>query len=176
MSTTHPLSRRILATVAALAALAAVAIGATAPAHASTTSTCAGRLADRTTTYAMEETLLCLTNTQRKAEGLAPLRLNTRLTLAARAHSWDMLNRSYDDHISPEGKGADWRMTKAGYGFGSWGENIGWGFATAQGMFDWWMGSKGHHDNMLSRTEGSRKFLEIGLGVAPPRQHDSSTR
>jgi uncharacterized protein YkwD len=163
----HTISRRIVAAVLALAALAAVALGSTNSAHAAT-PTCAGRLtgASQTTIYAMEESLLCLTNTERQAEGLTPLRLNTRLRLAARAHSWDMITRDYDAHTSPDGKGADWRMTKAGYSFSAWGENIGWGFTSSQAMFDWWMDSKGHHDNMLSGTDVSKRFTEIGLGVA----------
>ncbi len=60
-------------------------------------------------------------------------------------------------HIDSTGRAPEERSQD--YGFYFLTENIGWGYDTAQGIFDAWKASEGHRENML--TSGART---IGLG------------
>ena len=110
----------------------------------------------------VERSLLCLTNLHRFRNGLTPLRGDTRLGAAARAHSADMVNRGYFSHVNPEGAGPTERATAAGYPFGA-AENIAAnGTGTAASLFTQWKGSAGHNMNMLTAD-----YRTAGMGVAP---------
>lgn len=87
------------------------------------------------------------------------LTVNDRLVAAARAHSADMAERDYFDHSSPEGDGPGDRAAEAGYD--AWGgENIAFGYPTAQAVVDAWMDSAGHRANILNCG-----FVAIGVGA-----------
>ncbi|CAN5456929.1 hypothetical protein BH20ACT15_BH20ACT15_15710 [soil metagenome] len=49
----------------------------------------------------LDDSLLCLTNAHRVQSGVAPVALDTRLAVAARAHSEDMVARNYFDPARP---------------------------------------------------------------------------
>ncbi len=111
---------------------------------------------------------LCLLNDARGDHGLRPMRLNARLSFAARHHSRDMVARGYFSHTGPGGVTFDRRLRRTGYvnGARSWtiGENIAWGsgsLATPSAIVRAWMHSPGHRRNIL---DGS--FDEIGIGIA----------
>jgi len=104
--------------------------------------------------------MLCITNNERRAAGLAPLTNNTKLTNAAVAHSRDMAQRNYDTHNTPEGGTPDQRLTQAGYVFSWWGENIANGYKTPRQVMAAWMASPGHRANILNPN-----FKEIGIGL-----------
>lgn len=106
---------------------------------------------------------LCLLNKERRARGLRPLKLNHKLSVAARRHARSMARRNYFSHGDFVG-----RIRAARYftGARSWtvGENIAWGswnFATPASINDGWMRSQKHRDNILNP-----RFREIGIGVA----------
>jgi uncharacterized protein YkwD len=106
---------------------------------------------------------LCLLNQERRAHGLRPLKLNHKLSVAARRHARSMARRNYFAHGDFVG-----RIRAARYlsGARSWtvGENIAWGswdYATPASITDGWMHSPKHKANILSRS-----FREIGIGVA----------
>lgn len=110
---------------------------------------------------------VCLVNNQRTSRGLHKLRLNPRLSRAARAHTQDMVAERYFDHVSEEGKDVVDRLTRTGY-IGeatSWvvGENLAWGSgarSTPRQIVGAWMHSAGHRQNILTR-----RFREIGIGI-----------
>jgi uncharacterized protein YkwD len=111
---------------------------------------------------------LCLLNAERRRHGLRPLRLNDRLTRAARRHSQDMARHGYFDHTSRNGSSFVDRIRRTGYlsGARSWkvAENIAWGshrLASPRAITRAWMDSPGHRANIL---DGS--YREIGIGVA----------
>lgn len=111
---------------------------------------------------------LCLLNRVRARHGLAPLRLNAKLTRAARRHSRDMVRRRYFSHASLSGRSPFARMRATHYvpRDASWwlGENIGWGSGTLAepiAMVRAWMHSPPHRANILSRH-----FRDIGIGIA----------
>ncbi len=112
---------------------------------------------------AAKHATLCLLNKERRAHGLRPLRLNHKLSVAARRHARSMAARNYFAHGNFVGR---IRATRYFRGVRSWtvGENIAWGswaFATPASINDGWMHSPKHRDNILSR-----RFREIGIGVA----------
>ncbi|HEU4701890.1 MAG TPA: CAP domain-containing protein [Conexibacter sp.] len=112
---------------------------------------------------------LCLLNRVRARHGLAPLRLNRKLSRAARRHSRDMVRHRYFAHDSRDGRSPFDRMRATRYvpRNASWwlGENIGWGSGTRSepaAMVRAWMHSPPHRANILSRN-----FRDIGIGIAP---------
>ncbi len=102
------------------------------------------------------------TNRNRKENGLPPLVLNSKLTLAARAKTEDMFKDQYFEHESLSGKSASDLVTEASYGFIVVGENLAMGhFKDENDLVTAWMNSPGHRANIL----GSQ-FKEIGIYVA----------
>jgi uncharacterized protein YkwD len=111
---------------------------------------------------------LCLLNRARSRHGLPPLRLNVKLSHAARRHSRDMVRHRYFAHDSRNGRSPFDRMRATHYvpRNASWwlGENIGWGsgsLAEPIAMVRAWIHSPPHRANILSRH-----FRDIGIGIA----------
>lgn len=123
---------------------------------------------DSATVTQMHDATLCLLNAERRKRGLAPLRHDERLRVAATRHSKDMVNRRYFSHSSPGGISMTDRIRRTSYisSARSWaiGENIAWGsgrYATPHSIVDMWMHSAGHRANILAS-----RFREIGIGIA----------
>lgn len=97
-----------------------------------------------------------------------PLALNQYLTLAARAHSLDMAERDFFDHVNPDGDDPTDRAHNAGY-TGSAGENIAAGQETIDQAHREWVASVGHRKNIFSlHTNFTAGFHydEFGPGFA----------
>ncbi len=100
-----------------------------------------------------------LTNAARARRGCGPLRVDARLTRAARVHSLEMARSGQFTHESPDGS-APWdRMERAGYYAGA-AENIGRGYVSAQEAVSGWLDSPDHRENILNC-----EFRAIGVGV-----------
>lgn len=95
----------------------------------------------------------------------APLAMQPNLRCAARAHSKDMAERNFFDHVNPDGESPFDRMMKAGYSFFTAGENIAAGNDTAEATMQQWMESDGHCANIMNPD-----FKEIGVGYHPGGQ------
>jgi len=143
-------------------------VGASALSTASSPS-CAGANADpvEIDRDAIARSTVCLLNEERTGRGLGDLRLNPRLSEAARSHSSDMVAKRYFDHVSKGGKDVVDRLTRTGYlgDARSWivGENLAWGSggrSTPREIVKAWMNSSGHRQNILTG-----RFREIGIGV-----------
>jgi uncharacterized protein YkwD len=111
---------------------------------------------------------LCVLNAERARHDLAPLKLNRRLSKAARRHSRAMARKHFFSHTSPSGATFVDRIRRAGYlaGASSWsiGENIAYGSGSQgapRAIGTAWMNSPGHRANILSRS-----FRAIGIGIA----------
>ncbi|MGZ8900955.1 MAG: carboxypeptidase regulatory-like domain-containing protein, partial [Limisphaerales bacterium] len=100
-----------------------------------------------------------------------PLAPNKQLTAAARRHSLDMLNRSFQGHDGSDGSAFDERISDEGYAYQTVSENV---YANADSVFhghagfevDWGIGPGGiqtppGHRNSIH----SAAFREIGVGV-----------
>ena len=101
-----------------------------------------------------------LVNLARAAAGCGALRVDGRLTTAARLHSEDMARRDYFSHTSLDGRSPWDRIEAQGYQAGS-GENIAAGYSTPAAVMDAWMKSTGHRANILSC---SSRAIGVGLG------------
>jgi uncharacterized protein YkwD len=111
---------------------------------------------------------LRLLNAARAAHGLAPLRLDTDLARAARAHSADMVARRYFAHVSPSGAGLGARVARTGWTRGRrrWrlAEDLAWGtgsLATPPGVVAAWLRSPPHRHNILRPD-----LRRVGIGIA----------
>ena len=100
-------------------------------------------------------------NRERVARGLQPLRVNSRLSLAAGDRIEDMFEKRYFDHVAPDGTQPFTWADKRGYRYSLIGENLAVGYRSATSVVDGWMNSPGHRRNIL--TSG---FDEIGIGIA----------
>ena len=150
-----------------LAALAIATACALAPSTAAAVSSCAGAETEAAElgTVALEQSVLCVINEQRRAAGIAPVRSNPKLAQAAARHSNDMVQNGFFSHTSPGGATFIDRISATGYmrGARSWlvGENLVWGtghLSTPASVVDVWMDSPPHRANLLRA-----RFREIGL-------------
>jgi uncharacterized protein YkwD len=158
------MATRPLIAIAALAVALAV-VPASAEAHG-----CVA--AHATTAHATKRQIvratLCQLNHTRHRHGLHQLRLNKRLSRAARRHARDMARRNYFSHDTLGGGSFLDRIRRTGYlrNAHSWivGENLAWGsrgYSRPQVIMRMWMNSPGHRANILNAS-----FREIGIGVA----------
>ncbi|MEU9477436.1 CAP domain-containing protein [Streptomyces sp. NPDC048191] len=104
-----------------------------------------------------------LVNAERAKVGCHPLTVNSELTKAAQAHSADMAAHRNMSHTGSDGSSPGDRITRAGYSWSSYGENIAYGYATPEQVMTGWMNSPGHRANILNCS-----FKEIGVALAQP--------
>jgi uncharacterized protein YkwD len=124
-------------------------------------------------TSSFEEAVVAQMNEQRAAAGLRPLRINSRLSLAAGDRMEDMFNKRYFNHVAPDGLQPWAWVQKRGYIYRGIGENLAVGYPSASRVVDGWMHSPGHRANVL----GSR-FDEVGVAIAdgsPTRGYSGPT-
>jgi uncharacterized protein YkwD len=107
--------------------------------------------------------VLEIVNAERKKAGCSPLALNAKLTAAAQAHSKDMADHSNMSHTGSDGSSPADRITRAGYTWSSYGENVAYGYSTPESVMAGWMASAGHKRNILDCN-----FKDIGIGLAQP--------
>lgn len=102
--------------------------------------------------------LIQLTNAYRRGLGLNELAVNPRLTQAAINKAKNLLAEQYFSHTSPSGKKfSDW-IKEVNYAYFYVGENLAIDFANPQEVFDAWLASPKHKEN-IEREE----FQEIGI-------------
>ena len=122
-----------------------------------------------TTVTKDEALLITLINQQRAKHHLAPVKLNTCLMDASRAHSAEMAAKTYFTHNSRNGESFFRRLQRYGYkrtGYHLWmvGEDIAWGtglLSSPVAIVDSWMKSPPHRAVILTP-----QFREIGVGTA----------
>jgi uncharacterized protein YkwD len=154
--------------LAALAAVVVLLLVAAPAASAAGACSAANASASQASKRALVRATLCVLNAQRTRHNLRPLRLNRRLSTAARRHSRAMARRRFFSHTSPSGASFVDRIRRAGYlrRARSWsvGENIAYGTgrrSSPLAIGRAWMNSPGHRANILSRS-----FRSIGIGIA----------
>jgi uncharacterized protein YkwD len=161
--------------------VAAVAVLLVSAPSASAAGTCsaANASASQAGKRALVRATLCVLNNARARHNLRPLRLNRRLSTAARRHSRAMARHNFFSHSSPGGASFVDRIRSTGYlsGARSWsvGENIAYGSgsrSSARSISTAWMNSPPHRANILSSS-----FRQIGIGVAlgTPGGHGGAT-
>ena len=111
---------------------------------------------DGTQNYAMASEVLAIINTERAAEGLAPLTADPVLMDYAMQRAAEVY--LYYSHTRPDGTSC---MTVFGedYTYGWMGENIAMGQRNAQEVMTAWMNSEGHRANILESA-----YTSVGIG------------
>jgi len=104
--------------------------------------------------------LLAATNAARAANGIAALKVDSRLNQSATLKALDMFSKDYWAHTSPDGISPWYWFTQAGYSYRFAGENLAKDFDTSQGVVDGWMNSSSHRANLLSPN-----FVDVGFAV-----------
>jgi uncharacterized protein YkwD len=105
-------------------------------------------------------------NAFRRANGLVPLRLSVKLSLAARRHTAEMAARGYFSHSSADGSKFDRRIARyysiAKWSYWSVGENLLWSSpdVDAAGALQMWLNSPEHRANLMTK-----RWREIGLSA-----------
>lgn len=103
------------------------------------------------------------TNLARRTHGLAPLRWNRELHLAARWFAEDAVigrDQPYCGHTDSKDRSPGERFRFFGYkNPHAWGENVICGLTSPENAVKGWMGSDGHRQNMLHP-----EYREIGVG------------
>ncbi|MDJ0523083.1 MAG: CAP domain-containing protein [Planctomycetota bacterium] len=119
-----------------------------------------------TTATPMEKQNVRSVNDYRMMMGLLAVKIDEKLTRAARGHSRHMAQNGYFAHnvpgpyATPENRTPGSRAKQQGFG-GGVGENIARGPSTGHGAFMAWFRSSGHHRNMLGRG-----WMVMGCGRA----------
>ncbi|MFE7903763.1 CAP domain-containing protein [Streptomyces albogriseolus] len=102
-----------------------------------------------------------LVNAERAEAGCAPVAANSTLNTAAQRHSEDMASTGTVSHTGSDGSDPGERITRAGYAWSTYGENVAYGYSTPEQVMQGWMTSPGHKANILNCS-----FKEIGVGLS----------
>ncbi|MFT6714861.1 MAG: hypothetical protein ACJAVJ_002151 [Planctomycetota bacterium] len=121
------------------------------------------RIALRTKMTIPNFQIVSWTNEHRQVMGIRILQVDSRISYGSQIHADDMSRLGFFEHESPvPGRGSfRERCAEAGY-TRSTGENIHQGYSFGISSVMGWIGSPGHHSNMLLPSHGS-----IGPGVSP---------
>ena len=114
--------------------------------------------------------LINLTNQERVKAGLASLKSNTLLELAAYNKAVDILENNYFAHTNPAGKPFYFWIQETGYEYQSAGENLAIDFSNVPDIVDAWMASPTHRENILESS-----YQEIGLAILSGKFGDHET-
>ena len=90
-----------------------------------------------------------------------PVSWSDKLAMAAYLHSEDMALNDLFSHTGSDGSSAGQRISRQGYPWRTYGENIAVGYPTVSSVVQGWLGSEGHCRNMMNPA-----FTEIGAGYA----------
>jgi uncharacterized protein YkwD len=101
-----------------------------------------------------------LVNAYRVDAGLRPLRINRAVHRAAEYHARDQARMRLMTHTGSDGSDAGHRISRQGYPWSAWGENVAYGYPSARSVVRAWMRSSGHRANILGRS-----FRHVGVGV-----------
>ena len=104
--------------------------------------------------------MLALVNAERSAAGCAPVTADAGLAAVARAHSADMRDRAFFDHVNPDGLDP-FERAEAAAQTNARAENIAYGEPDPAAVMTAWMDSSGHRANILDCG-----LRALGVGVA----------
>ncbi len=116
------------------------------------------------------DSIVELTNSARGKNGLGALSTNSNLSSAAYSKANDMLEKDYFSHTSPTGTTPWDFISGAGYSYIYAGENLAIGYSDVNELFNAWMDSPTHRENILNS-----KFREIGVAVVSGEYQGSET-
>ncbi len=101
--------------------------------------------------------VVAVVNTQRAQRGLAAYEWNNQVEAAAAEHSADMAAHQLMQHTGTDGTNAGQRLTRAGFQWTTWGENIAAGFVDPGALVTAWLNSSSHRPQIL----GSYRYVGV---------------
>lgn len=90
-----------------------------------------------------------------------PVSWSDNLAMAAYLHSEDMALNNFFSHTGSDGSSVGQRISRQGYPWSTYGENIAVAYPTVSSVIQGWLESEGHCRNMMNPA-----FTEIGAGYA----------
>lgn len=90
-----------------------------------------------------------------------PVSWNDSLAMSAYLHSEDMAAIPFFSHTGSDGSSPGDRITREGYAWRTYGENIAVNYPTVSAVLQGWLGSDGHCRNIMNPS-----FTEIGAAYA----------
>ncbi len=90
-----------------------------------------------------------------------PVSWSGNLAMAAYLHSEDMVRKNFLSHTGSNGSSAGQRISRQGYPWRTYGENIAVGNPTVSSVIQGWLASERHCRNLMNPS-----FTEIGAGYA----------
>lgn len=111
--------------------------------------------------------VIARTNAIRRERGLPELRVDDRLSTAARAHAADLARRDAAGHLGGDGSLPDARASRTGYSWVFIGENVAVGQPTPSQVVMGWMSSPDHRRNLLS---SEARHVGVGYAYRPETQ------
>ncbi|BFU46605.1 CAP domain-containing protein [Krasilnikovia sp. MM14-A1004] len=123
------------------------------------TVTAAPAQAAAVTTSTLQSQLVTYTNNTRARAGCKPIRVDSRLLLAARGHSAYQARTNKMSHIGANGSSFVDRAHRAGYAW-PMSENVAYGYRTASETMKAWMASPGHRANIV---DCRAKSMAVGV-------------
>jgi uncharacterized protein YkwD len=90
-----------------------------------------------------------------------PVSWSADLAMAAYLHSSDMATGQFLSHTGSDGSSPGDRITREGYFWTAYGENVAVNYPTVAAVMQGWLGSEGHCRNIMNPA-----FTEIGAGYA----------
>lgn len=104
--------------------------------------------------------LVNMLNQTRQSLGFGVLIENSQLNQAAQLKAEDMIKNGYFSHVSPMGITPWHWFYEAGYSYEYAGENLAIGFYDSNEVFNAWMNSSSHKENMINSM-----YSEVGTAV-----------
>lgn len=95
------------------------------------------------------DSVLLAVNAARAKVGCQPLRLNSKLTAAAKGHATAMAEQNFFSHSGKDGSRMSSRIRRQGYEYRAAAENIAAGQRSAGQVVASWLKSAGHRRNIL---------------------------
>lgn len=106
------------------------------------------------------DNVVTLINQSRQAAGLSSLDADFKLMQAAEMKANDMLAKQYFAHTGPDGNGPSYWAAQVGYNWTALGENIAYGYTTAESVHEAFMASSGHRANILGSA-----YEDVGVAA-----------
>ncbi len=106
------------------------------------------------------ESVLTAINAARGKAGCGPLRMNGKLTAAAKGHARAMAEQNFFGHAGKDGSRFTARLKQQGYSYRTAAENIAAGQKSAGQVVASWLKSAGHRRNILDC-----RMTETGIAV-----------
>lgn len=117
-----------------------------------------------------EESIIRLTNKDRKTDGEKPLAQNTELDKIADAKAKDMVEKQYFAHVSPTGQTIKDLVGQVDYDYLIIGDNLGINFTDPVKLEQSFMASPTHRENILDSN-----YKDIGVAVLPGQYQGYNT-